>query len=95
MFKKLKNQKVQRKDEDYIGEIIDAQKPSHLVLHIKKSKLKAGDNLIFHNPEGQNINIQINQLKTLMGKEIQEASQGDFVQIKYHSQLWVKSQAYK
>lgn len=95
LFKKLKNQKVQRKDEDYIGEIIDAQKPSHLVLHIKKSKLKAGDNLIFHNPEGKNINIQINQLKTLMGKEIQEASQGDFVQIKYHSQLWVKSQAYK
>tara|TARA_B100001971_G_C18268036_1_gene596497 strand:+ start:68069 stop:69208 length:1140 start_codon:yes stop_codon:yes gene_type:complete len=95
LFKKLKNQRVQREDSNYIGVVIDAQKPSHLVLHIKDNALKAGETLIFKNPEGKEISLPVNVIKLLDGQEVESAKKGDFVQIKYHSQVWVKSQAYK
>lgn len=95
LFKKLKNQKVQRQDINYVGEVIDAQKPTHLVLQIKNKSIKTGDELKFYNPEGKEVLLKINQLKTLSGKEVDQAIKGEFAQIKYHSQLWVKSQVYK
>ena len=54
-----------------------------------------GDHLNFQNPEGKEIQLQVHQLKSLNGTELKEVHKGDFVQIKYHSSVWVKSQAYK
>jgi putative protease len=95
LFKKLKNQRVQRKDNNYIGEVIHAQKPHHLILHLKSDRpIKVGQTLKFNNPEGKNISFEVKSLKDLYGNEINDSRNTNFVQLKYHSSLWVKSQAY-
>jgi len=95
LFKKLKNQKVQRNDLNYLGEVIDAKKPSHLILHLKgKSELKTPSTLKFINPEGKELSFDVNELKSLSGKVKRSAMPGEYVQIQYNSKLWVKSQAY-
>jgi putative protease len=95
LFKKLKNQRVQRKDDNYIGEVIHAQKPNHLILHLKgQHKLELGQTIKFNNPEGKHIDFEIKSLKDLYGNELSTSKDGEFVQLKYHSSIWVKSQAY-
>lgn len=95
LFKKLKNQRVQRKDDNYIGEVIHAQKPNHLILHLKSAhKLEIGQTIKFNNPEGKQIDFEIKSLKDLYGNELKSSNDGEFVQLKYHSSIWVKSQAY-
>lgn len=95
LFKKLKNQRVQRKDDNYIGEVIHAQKPNHLILHLKgQHKLELGQTIKFNNPEGKQIDFEVKSLKDLYGNELTTSNDGEFVQLKYHSSIWVKSQAY-
>jgi len=55
LFKKLKNHRLQERDGDYLGDVVDVKKKQHLAILIKASdvKLKVGDEIRLLSPEGR------------------------------------------
>ena len=96
LFKKLKNTKVQRQDTQYVGEVVEASKDSHLIIHVlgKGVSLRKGQNLRLINPEGSEKEYLIERLRDLDRQDIEEVTQGDFALLPYIKALPPKSAVY-
>jgi putative protease len=53
LFKKLKNTRIQRKDDSYIGEVIEIVKSEYMAIFIKKNSISIDDEVSFITPEGK------------------------------------------
>ena len=96
LFKKLKNYRIQRKDDDYMGEVIETSKPNYMAIELKgKKELRLGDEISILNPEGKKYNCQVHFLKDISNNDIEFASPGDLVMINYMGGVWPKSQVYQ
>lgn len=95
LFKKLKNYRIQRVDESYVGEVLEAQKSKFMAIHIKsQAKLTKDSQLRFVTPEGKEHFCKVHTLKDSNHKNIEMASQGQLALINYMSGVWTKSQVY-
>jgi putative protease len=94
LFKKLKNYRIQRKDESYIGEVIEASKGNYMALTVKKHDISIGDELKFITPEGKEMFCKVHFLKNSKFEDIQTAKKGQLCLINYFGGIWVKSQVY-
>ena len=95
LFKKLKNYRIQRVDESYIGEVLEAQKSEFMAIYIKsKRKLTKDTQLRFVTPEGKEHFCKVYTLKDSNLLDIDEANQGQLALINYMSGVWTKSQVY-
>jgi U32 family peptidase len=94
LFKKLKNYRIQRQDESYVGEVMEASKSHYLAIFIKKHKIQKGDHLRFINPEGKEKFCQVHELKNAKGEEILEGMKDHLVLISYVGGVGPKSQVY-
>jgi len=95
LFKKLKNYRIQRKDELYVGEVLEAQKSEYMAILIKShTKLKLNDQLKFITPEGKEHFCKVHTLKNSSLKDIDHATYGQLALINYMSGVWTKSQVY-
>lgn len=74
LFIKLKNQRLQRKDENYVGEIFEVQKSKYIVFMNRNPliKVRRGDRLKFINPEGKIISSQIHKLQNSKMMDVEE-----------------------
>lgn len=96
LFKKLKNSRIARHDENYIGEIIDVNKGEFLGIYLseKHKALEVGSKLKFTGPQGKDIEAPIKFLKDLSQNDIENSMGKNLVLINYVSGVWVKSQVY-
>lgn len=96
LFTKLKNKRIQRMDDNYIGEIVDVERDQQMALVIKSKhlSLKVGDEIQFVTPEGK---IKVLGLKSLQDTKNQTkatASMNEVVLLPFISGVVAKTQVY-
>lgn len=95
LFSKLKNHRLQNREGDYLGEVIEAEKSSHLAIMIKNPRgLKVGDKLKILHPKGSTFEITLQSVRNLELKEVESISAGRVALISYMNGVWVKSQVF-
>ncbi|MBN20817.1 MAG: hypothetical protein CL678_05950 [Bdellovibrionaceae bacterium] len=97
LFKKLKNQNIQRVDKNYLGEVLEAKKGSYLVLKIKSKtlELKMGSHIKFKTTTGKEVVSKVTQLRNSRLELIDSASHGAIVIVNPVNAVTVKSAVYQ
>lgn len=92
LFKKLKNTAIQRHDAGYVGEIVESQKDSHMILHVRAKgfTLKKGQTLKLVSPLGAVKEYVVHLLKNLDLKEVEEIHSNEYAVLP-HVKLMVPS----
>lgn len=95
LFPKLKNSRLQKREGDYIGEVLEAEKSSHLAIMVKNPKgLKKTDQLKILHPKGEIFETKIYSLRNLSLEEVDEIAAGNLAIIQFVGGVWVKSQVF-
>jgi U32 family peptidase len=95
LFPKLKNSRLQGRDANYIGEVLEAEKSSHLAIMIKNPKgLSVSDQLKILHPKGEIFEAKIYSLRNLALEEVTHIPQGEVALIQFVGGVWVKSQVF-
>jgi putative protease len=94
LFKKLKNNRVQRKDKSYIGEVIEIVKSEYMAIMIKKNSISVDDEVLFITPEGREMSCKVFFLRNSNNEDVESASKDQLCLINYFSGVWPKSQVY-
>jgi putative protease len=95
LFPKLKNSRLQKREGDYVGEVLEAEKGSHLAIMVKNPKgLKITDNLKILHPKGEIFEAKIYSLKNLAMEDVTEVPAGKIAVIQFIGGVWVKSQIF-
>lgn len=95
LFPKLKNSRLQGRDGHYIGEVLEAEKSSHLAIMVKNPKgLSLNDHLRFVHPKGEIIEAKIYSLKNLSLEDVDFVRAGEVAIIQFVGGIWVKSQVF-
>lgn len=101
LFKKLKNHRIQRKDDsssgiEFVGEVVDVEKDGHMAIMIKgNANLSIDDKLKFITPEGKELFCQIHYLQNSAGEDLNEASKDQLALMNRFKGVWTKSIVYK
>ena len=97
LFKKLKNYRIQRKDENYLGEIVEVVKKSYVAVLLKnpREKIVLHDELEFKTPEGKVKSQKISFLRNALMKDIAVGKSGEIVFLPHMSALSVRTAVYK
>ncbi len=95
LFPKLKNSRLQKRDVDFLGEVMGAEKSSHLAIMVRNPKgLKATDLLRILHPKGEEFKIKIHSLKNLSMEDVEEIGVDQMAIIPFVEGVWVKSQVF-
>lgn len=95
LFKKLKNHRIQRSDEKYVGDVLETLKGQYMAIEIRSSRvISLGDELKFITPEGKEYIIKSHSMKDIELNDITQAIKGDVILINYMGKIWPKSQVY-
>lgn len=95
LFPKLKNSRLQAREGHYLGEVLEAEKGSHLAIMVKNPKgLKLTDILKIRHPKGEEFEVQIYSLKNLALENVDFIPQGELGLIQFVGGVWVKSQVF-
>jgi len=96
VFVHLKNAVIERRDGDYLGEVIDVVKDHFIgisLAHPSRS-LKVGDWITFQTPEGRIKEQQVTSLFNFLHEDIFEGKNGDIVFTPHRGVVSVRSSAY-
>lgn len=95
LFPKLKNSRLQKREGDYVGEVLEAEKGSHLAIMVKNKKgLKVSDTLRILHPKGEVFEAKIYSLRNLALEDVTEVSAGEIAIMQFVGGVWVKSQVF-
>lgn len=95
LFPKLKNSRLQNRQGDYIGEVMEAEKGSHLAIFVKNSKgLCKSDKLKIVHPKGEIFEAMIYSLRNLSLEEVDYVEANKTALIQFVGGVWVKSQVF-
>lgn len=95
LFPKLKNSRLQKREGDYIGEVLEAEKGSHLAIMVKNARgLKVTDLLKIQHPKGEIFEAKIYSLRNLALEDVSEIKRGEIAIIQFIGGIWVKSQVF-
>jgi putative protease len=96
LFSKLKNKRIARNDESYLGEIVDVERDHSMALLIKSKQLslKAGMELKILTPEGKEKVITAQELLSTSGTKLTEVKMNEVVLLHYVRGVVGKSQVY-
>jgi putative protease len=95
LFPKLKNARLQNREGNYLGEVLEAEKSSHLAIMVKNPNgLKVSDKLKILHPKGEIFETKIFSLRNLSLKEVEFIPSGDVALIQFVGGVWVKSQVF-
>lgn len=95
LFKKLKNSRLQREDESYIGEVLEIKKSEYLIIKTYNDfKAEENSQIEFITPEGKKMSAPLIFLKDSAMNDCKEISKGKLMAMNYMSGVWVKSKAY-
>jgi hypothetical protein len=95
LFPKLKNSRLQKREGDYVGDILETEKGSHLAFLVKNQRgLKRGDEIKILHPKGEVFETKVYSLKNVALEEVSQISDGELAVIQYVGGVWVKSQVF-
>lgn len=95
LFPKLKNSRLQNRVGNFVGEVLEAEKGSHLAIMVKNPKgLKMGESLKIVHPKGEIIEGKIYTLKNLSLEQVERVSSGEVALMQFVGGVWVKSQVF-
>jgi putative protease len=95
LFPKLKNHRLQNREGDYVGEVIEAEKSSHLAIFVKNPKgLRKTDLLKIVHPKGEVFETMIYSLRNLSLEEVDYIEPQKTAIIQYLGGVWVKSNVF-
>jgi putative protease len=95
LFKKLKNTRLQREDESYIGEVLEIRKSEYMIIKTYNNfEPEQGAKIQFVTPEGKKMIAPLIFLKDSSLKECKKIPKGNLMAMNYMSGVWVKSKAY-
>lgn len=95
LFKKLKNQKLQRQDQNYLGDVYEISKDKHIAFMNRSQKpITPEMNIKIINPEGKEILTTIGWLKNSKLEQTQSIPQGELALINYMGKVQARSQVY-
>ncbi len=94
LFPKLKNTRLNRVDENFVGTVLENKKGSHIAVRVEGKRVKKEDELYFINPEGKIINHTIQQLYDLSFNDISSAENQDIFLIKSLKKITPKTKVY-
>lgn len=85
LFKKLKNTEIQRRDLDYVGDVVEISRGQYTIIHVLSQKLSLtrGQKLKIITPDGQNLECQIQTLTDLDQRPLEKIISGEFGLIQY------------
>jgi putative protease len=95
LFKKLKNYRLQRKDDSYIGEVLETNKAAYMAILVKKNSLSLGDEVKFITPEGKELYCKVFELTNSTGVNVDTVAKNELGLMNYFGSVWPKSQVYK
>jgi putative protease len=95
LFPKLKNHRLQKREGDYIGEVLEAEKGSHLAVFVQNSRgLKKTDKLKIIHPKGEVFEVGIYSLRNLSLEEVDSIPSQQTALIQFVGGVWVKSHVF-
>lgn len=95
LFPKLKNHRLQKREGDYVGEVMEAEKSSHLAIMVKNSRgLSKNDSLKILHPKGEIIEAKIFSLRNAALEEVDHIPAGKLALTQFVGGVWVKSQIF-
>jgi U32 family peptidase len=95
LFPKLKNSRLQKREGDYVGEVLEVMKGSHLAIMIKNPRgLNKTDILKILHPKGEIFETKIYSLKNLELEDVTSIPQGKIALIQFFDGIWPKSQVF-
>ncbi len=95
LFPKLKNNRLQRREGDYVGEVLEAVKGSHLAIMVKNERgLRRSDRLRILHPEGRTFEVDIFTLRNLALEEVEGLGSEQLALIQFVGGVWTKSQVF-
>lgn len=95
LFPKLKNHRLQSREGDYIGEVLEAEKGSHLAIFVKNAKgLRKSDKLKIIHPKGEIFEALIYSLRNLSLEEVDYIEPNKTALIQFVGGVWVKSHVF-
>jgi putative protease len=96
LFTKLKNKRIQRQDNNYIGEIVDVERDQQMALLIKSRHLtlNVGDELQMVTPEGKTKVTGLQKFSDTSGAVITSATTNEVVLLPFMSGVVAKTQVY-
>lgn len=96
LFKKLKNSRLQERDDNLIGEVVEVKKKKHVAIHLKeKCSCSVGEGVRFLSPEGKSKDITLPKMFNGAGQEITEGKPGQVIFIAPIGGVSVRTQIYK
>lgn len=95
LFPKLKNHRLQKREGNYLGEVIESEKGSHIAIMIKNNRgLKKSDRLQIIHPEGKTFEVNLHWLKDLSLEEVSGIQANKIALIPFIGGVWVKSHVF-
>jgi putative protease len=96
LFTKLKNKRIQRQDDNYIGEIVDVERDQQMALVVKSKtlKLNLGDEIQLVTPEGKTKVVSVRSLLSTSRIEQESAGTNEIVLLPYTNGVVAKTQVY-
>ncbi len=97
LFPKLKNSRIKRIDQNYLGEVVDVERDHHIALVIKAKalSLSIGDSIQLVTPEGKVKEALVKNIRKSNNESVTEARTHDVVLLPYLSGVVGKTQVYK
>jgi len=93
IFVKLKNHRLQRRDEAFVGTVVDVKKDQYIAIKIEnnQSGLKVNSKIEFTTPEGKKKFMPVKSLKNISLKEIDTLKDEHLVLVPHTSGISVKT----
>lgn len=90
LFEKLKNSRLEKSDEDFVGQVVSSQRGFGLVVSVQERKTIAiGDSLEFLNPDGKTFKTRIEHVIT------PQDAREHLVFLPYMKGVWPKAMIFK
>lgn len=95
LFPKLKNSRLQKREGNYIGEVIESEKSKHLAILVKHPDgIKKGSEIRILHPKEEEFFVKIHWLKDSSLQEVDHLPQNSLALIPFVGGVWVKSQIF-
>ncbi len=95
LFPKLKNHRLQKREGEYVGEVMEAEKGSHLAIMVKNSRgLSKNDLLKILHPKGDILEAKVFSLKNAALEEVDHIPANKLALMQFVGGVWVKSQIF-